>query len=73
MGNDLRLILDAFNLVSSDAGIVDRAVYLVDPAQPLTQVGGNVTIPLVANAGFGTLLARRGEPRIIRLGLKVDY
>ncbi len=73
MGSQLRIMVDAFNVVSSETGIVDRAVYLVDPAQPLTSVGGNVTVPLVANPGFGTLLARRGEPRIVRLGLKVDY
>lgn len=73
MGNDLRLIVDAFNLVSTENGVVDRAAYLVDPAQPLTQVGGNVTIPFMANPRFGSLLSRRGEPRIVRLGLKVDY
>lgn len=72
MGSDLRVMIDAFNVVSSEAGIVDRAVYLVDPAQPLTGVG-TVNIPLVANPGFGSLLVRRGEPRIVRLGLKVDY
>ncbi|MEO8200742.1 MAG: TonB-dependent receptor [Gemmatimonadota bacterium] len=73
MGSDLRLMLDGFNLVSTESGLVDRALFLVDPAQPLTTSGSNVTIPLIANPGFGGLLSRRGEPRLIRLGLKVDY
>jgi hypothetical protein len=72
MGSDLRVTVDAFNVVSSETGVIDRAVYLVDPAQPLT-VTGTVNLPLVANPGFGSLLARRLEPRIVRLGLKVDY
>jgi hypothetical protein len=72
MGSDLRLTVDAFNVVSSETGVIDRAVYLVDPTQPLT-VSGTVNIPLIANSQFGTLLARRVEPRIIRFGLKVDY
>jgi hypothetical protein len=72
MGSSLRFMIDAFNVVSSETGVVDRAVYLVDPTQPLT-VTGTVNIPLIANPGFGTLLARRLEPRIVRLGLKVDY
>lgn len=74
MGSDLRLELDGFNLVSTETGVVDRALFLVDPAQPLTTSGaGVVTIPFIANPGFGGLLSRRGEPRFIRLGLKVDY
>jgi hypothetical protein len=72
MGSDLRFMVDAFNVVSSETGVVDRAVYLVDPSQPLS-VTGTVNIPLVANPGFGTLLVRRLEPRVVRLGLKVDY
>ena len=72
MGSDLRFMIDAFNVVSSETGVVDRAVYLVDPSQPLT-VAGTVNVPLIANPGFGSLLVRRLEPRIVRLGLKVDY
>jgi hypothetical protein len=72
MGSDLRVTVDAFNVVSSETGVIDRAVYLVDPTQPLT-VSGTVNIPYIANPGFGTLLARRVEPRVVRLGLKVDY
>jgi hypothetical protein len=74
MGGDLRLLVDAFNVVSTETGIVDRAVFLVDPSQSITTNGsGNVTIPYVANPHFGSLLSRRGEPRLVRFGLKVDY
>ncbi|MEO8296088.1 MAG: hypothetical protein ABI613_11285, partial [Gemmatimonadota bacterium] len=73
-GSALRLLVDGFNLVSTETGIVDRAVFLVDPSQSITTTGsGTVTIPYIANPGFGGLLSRRGEPRIVRLGLKVDY
>lgn len=74
MGGALQLTLDAFNVVATETGIVDRAVYLVDPAQPLTtNPSGDVVVPLIANPRFGTLLSRRGEPRLVRFGLKVDY
>jgi Carboxypeptidase regulatory-like domain len=73
MGSDVRIMLDAFNLVSSETGVVDRALYLVDPSQPLVVLAGDVTVPLIANPNFGSLLVRRGEPRLVRLGLKVDY
>ncbi|MEP7327285.1 MAG: hypothetical protein ABI836_15145, partial [Gemmatimonadota bacterium] len=74
MGGPVQLTVDAFNLVSTESGIVDRAVYLVDPSQPLTtNLSGDVVVPLIANPRFGTLLSRRGEPRLVRFGLKVDY
>jgi hypothetical protein len=74
MGGALQLTIDGFNLVATETGIVDRAVYLVDPSQPLTtNPSGDVVVPLIANPRFGSLLSRRGEPRILRFGLKVDY
>lgn len=74
MGGALQLTVDAFNLVGTETGIVDRAVYLVDPSQPLTtNLSGEIVVPLIANPRFGTLLSRRGEPRLVRFGLKVDY
>lgn len=74
MGGALLLTVDAFNVVSTETGFVDRAVYLVDPAQPLTTgSNGAVVVPLIANPQFGTLLSRRGQPRLVRFGLKVDY
>ena len=73
-GGTVFLTLDAFNLVSSETGIVDRAAFLIDPAGSLGTGGnGSVTVPLVANPRFGTLLSRRVEPRLLRLGLKMEY
>jgi hypothetical protein len=73
-GGSLRLTIDGFNVVSSKTGIVDRAVLLIDPAQSLSAGGnGRVTVPLVANSNFGSLLSRRVEPRLIRFGLRMEY
>lgn len=71
----LALTVDAFNLVASTTGVVDRAAVLIDPTKTLSSnpASGAVTIPLVANPRFGTLLSRRGEPRTVRLGLRVEY
>jgi hypothetical protein len=72
-GPRLALTVDAFNLVATETGVVDRALVLVDAAGSLTTSGRVTTIPLQLNSGFGTLLSRRGEPRVIRVGLGVEY
>jgi hypothetical protein len=71
----LLLTVEAFNLIASTTGVVDRAALLVDPQGTLTMnsTTGAVQIPFAANPGFGTLLRRGGEPRIIRLGLRMEY
>lgn len=70
----LTLTVEAFNVVSTATGLVDRAAVLVDPNGTFgTDAAGNVTIPLVANPNFGSLLSRRGEPRLVRLGLRLEY
>ena len=73
-------VVDAFNLVSSDAGIVDRAVYLVDPTQPLaTGPGGAVVVPLLANPDFGKPISQNvagpqfQTPRQIRFGARFEF
>ncbi|MGH7657829.1 MAG: hypothetical protein ACREL6_06300, partial [Gemmatimonadales bacterium] len=72
LGAPLYLTLDAFNVAATSSGVRDHAALLVDTAQPLVVDGsGNVTIPLTANPGFGSFLSRRGEDRVIRLGLRV--
>jgi hypothetical protein len=71
IGGRVEITLDVVNLVSSRSGVVDRALVLIDPQAALvTDPQGNVTLPLVANPRFGTLLSRRDEPRIVRLGLR---
>ena len=71
----LMLTLDAFNLVASTTGVVDRAALLINPATALTinAATGAVSIPYMANPNFGTLLRRGGEPRVVRLGLRVEH
>ncbi|HET9515394.1 MAG TPA: TonB-dependent receptor [Gemmatimonadales bacterium] len=73
-GSRLWLFLDAFNVVSSETGIVDRALLLVDPDGTLVDDGlGNLTVPLVVNPNFGNIISRRNDPRMLRVGLRMDY
>jgi len=71
--NPVVLMVEAFNVVASTAGVVDRAAVLIDPARSLTVNSGTgaVDIPFLANPRFGTLLRRGGEPRVVRVGLRV--
>lgn len=70
----LALTVEAFNVVSTETGLVDRAALLVDPnGNFAVDAAGNVTLPLVANPNFGSLLSRRGEPRMVRVGLRLEY
>ncbi len=63
-----------FNLVASKIGVVDRAAVLIDPSRALTTdpITGAVNIPYLSNPGFGTLLRRGGEPRVVRVGVRVE-
>jgi hypothetical protein len=73
-GGALSFTVDAFNVVSSKLGVVDRAAVLIDPAAGITPgTGGKVTVPFVPNSHFGSLLSRRVEPRLIRFGLRMEY
>jgi hypothetical protein len=74
-GYSATFVLDGLNLMSSDDGIVDRAVYLLDPARNLefSADGKSVTVPLVANPRFGQLLTRFAPQRHVRLGLRVSF
>ncbi len=67
------LLVDAFNVVSTDVGLFDHAAVLVDAAGSLTyNSAGQLVLPLVANDNFGKLLSRRGEPRAIRIGFRME-
>lgn len=69
----LAVTLDAFNVVASTTGLVDRAALLIDPAGTITTNGtGRIVLPVVVNPNFGSLLSRRGEPRVLRIGLRVE-
>ncbi len=69
----LAVTLDGFNLVSSTTGLFDHAAVLVDPKGSITTNGsGQTVLPLIANPGFGQLLSRRGDPRVLRIGFQVE-
>lgn len=69
------LLVDALNMLESDVGYRDAALYLVDPSRTLTRNDdtGSITVPLIANPNFGELLVRRTPGRILRLGLRVNF
>ena len=70
----LRLSVEAFNVVASATGVVDRAAVLVDSEGSITTDGeGRLVLPLVLNDHFGELLSRRTAPRTIRFGLSVEH
>jgi hypothetical protein len=67
------LVLDALNLVQSDVGIVDRALYLVDRTRTIAQNVQVVSVPLVVNPNFGKLLVRQTGATVWRVGLRMNY
>jgi hypothetical protein len=72
-GRRLALTLDAFNVVGTTTGLVDRAALLIDPTGSITTNGaGRTVVPVTVNPNFGSLLTRRGEPRSLRIGLRVE-
>ncbi|HEY3933828.1 MAG TPA: hypothetical protein VGL65_04355, partial [Gemmatimonadales bacterium] len=73
IGRGWAITVDGFNLVGSTTGIYDHAAVLVDPTRTITTDGsGRTVLPLIANPDFGTLLSRRGEPRVLRIGFRVE-
>lgn len=71
----LELVVDALNVLESDVGVRDNALYLVDRSRALSTdpTTGQITVPLVANPNFGRLLVRRTAGRLWRVGLRVNY
>jgi len=71
----IELVLDALNLVHSDVGIVDRALYVVDRTGTISTNAqtGVVTVPLVTNPDFGTFLVRQTGALVWRVGLRMNY
>jgi hypothetical protein len=74
-GYPAELVVDALNLLKSDVGIVDQALYLVDRTKTLvtSPLTGVVTVPLVANPNFGKLLVRQTGAQVLRAGIRVSY
>lgn len=72
-GRRITLTLDAFNVVATATGVVDRAALLIDPTGTIsTNTSGRTVLPVVVNDNFGNLLNRRGEPRTLRIGLRME-
>jgi len=72
-GRHLTLTVDAYNVTSSESGPVDRALLLVNPAGTLSPPGSRtVNLSLVPNPRFGSILSRRDDPRLFRVGLRID-
>jgi hypothetical protein len=68
------LVIDGLNLIASEAGEIDRALYLVDPSAPLdVQADGSVDIPFVINPDFGSLRTRYSAQRLLRVGVRVSF
>ena len=72
-GYPLSLDVDAINLLESDVGLVDNALYLVDPAKTATTTGSVTHVPLVVNPDFGNVLVRDSSGRFLRVGLRVNW
>jgi hypothetical protein len=73
LGAPAELIVDGVNLVSTDEGVVDRALYLVDDTRAITTTAAAIAVPLVANANFGKLLIRRSPGAAVRAGLRINF
>lgn len=69
----LAITVDALNVAATTSGVVDHAAVLIDPTKNITTAGDQTSIPFLPNPRFGTLLSRRGEPRYVRFGLRVEY
>jgi hypothetical protein len=74
-GYPTELVVDALNILQSNVGIVDQALYLVDRTKTLTTspLTGVVTVPLIANPNFGKLLVRQTGAQVLRAGIRVSY
>ncbi len=68
----MEIVLDGLNLLDTDTGVRDRALFLIDrEADLLTNPDGSITLPLVANPNFGEPLVKRSSGRVFRVGIRV--
>lgn len=68
---DATLVVDGFNLVESKDGVLDDALVLVDPAGSIATAGSTVTIPLMVNPEFGSVLYPSTRGRMLRVGFRI--
>ena len=71
----VEVVVDALNVLESDVGTRDHALYVVDPTRSITTnpATATVTVPLSTNPGFGRVPVHRTTGREFRLGLRVNY
>jgi hypothetical protein len=70
----LLLYAEALNVLQSEFGFVDTALYRADPAgQITTDANGRTVFPLIANTEFGELRERAALPRLLRVGLQFNW
>ena len=74
-GARVRLVLEGFNLLESDVGRIDRALFTTDAAQPITVdgVSGTFNVPYALNPGFGSIVESTTMGRIIRVGARISH
>ena len=72
-GRVVHLDVDALNLVEFSGGLVDTALMLVDPTGTITVSpdGSTVTLPLLVNPQFGSVVYPASRGRMIRIGVRV--
>ncbi len=74
-GYPVEVVVDALNVLESDYGLRDHALYLVDQSRTISTnpATGVVSVPLVVNPSFGQVLVRRTTGRALRVGVRVNY
>ncbi|HSG82802.1 MAG TPA: hypothetical protein VLC48_11150, partial [Gemmatimonadota bacterium] len=71
-GHPLEIVVDALNLLDTQIGEPDRALYLIDGAGSLqTNPDGTIDVPLQVNRHFGKPLVRNQQGRSLRFGIRM--
>ena len=74
LGVPVEAVMDGLNLLTTGEGVVDRALYLLDPSRTMTiNAAGVVYVPRVANPNFASLLVRRSPGAAVRVGLRISF
>jgi hypothetical protein len=71
----VELWVEFLGVVEPVMAVRDAALYVVDSAAALVRnnATGLVTMPLLANSGFGAPTAYRTSGRVVRFGVQVGY
>ncbi len=73
-GRSLQLFVEGLNVLQSEIGVPDAAVYRIDPEGAITENGsGQLILPLQANPEFGQIRYRAALPRLLRIGARLNW